>query len=103
MLDKRDTWGKQMVAAAPTASTVSRPSAPSAKEETEQFAWQMTGNTEYLEKLYATQIENAVDREFINTKGSLWIDRIYFNTEALQRARLGGIALSEALSTRAMR
>ena len=93
MLDKRDTWGKQMVAEVPTASTVSRPSAPSAKEETEQFAWQMTGNTEYLEKLYATQIENAVDREFINTKGSLWIDRIYFNTEALQRARLGGIAL----------
>ena len=31
--------------------------------------------------------------EFINTEGSLWIDRIYFNNGELQRARLGGVAL----------
>jgi hypothetical protein len=52
----------------------------------------MTGDKTYLEKLYADQIENAVDRQFINTEGSLWIDRIYFNSAELQRARLGGVA-----------
>jgi hypothetical protein len=34
-----------------------------------------------------------VDRQFINTEGSLWIDRVYFNNGELQRARLGGVAL----------
>jgi hypothetical protein len=43
--------------------------------------------------LYLSQIETAVDRKFINTEGSLWIDRIYFNNGELQRARLGGVAL----------
>jgi hypothetical protein len=93
MLHVRDSWGKQVLASEPTASTISRPSGTSQKEALAPFAWQMTGDKKYLEQLYATQIENAVDRQFINTEGSLWIDRIYFNTGALQRARLGGIAL----------
>ena len=57
------------------------------------LAWQLTGDTKDLDKLYASQIETAVDRQFINTEGSLWIDRIYFNNGELQRARLGGVAL----------
>ena len=57
------------------------------------LAWQLTGDTKNLDKLYASQIETAVDRQFINTEGSLWIDRVYFNNGELQRARLGGVAL----------
>ena len=58
-----------------------------------QLAWQATGDTSYLDKAYASQIQTAQEREFINTKGSLWIDRIYFNNGELQRSRLGGVAL----------
>ena len=58
-----------------------------------QLAWQATGDTSYLEKVYASQIQTAHEREFINTEGSLWIDRIYFNNGELQRSRLGGVAL----------
>ncbi|MGB6744705.1 MAG: LamG-like jellyroll fold domain-containing protein [Terracidiphilus sp.] len=58
-----------------------------------QLAWQATGDTSYLNKVYASQIQTAHEREFINTKGSLWIDRIYFNNGELQRSRLGGVAL----------
>ncbi len=57
------------------------------------MAWQATGDTSYLNKVYASQIQTAHEREFINTKGSLWIDRIYFNNGELQRSRLGGVAL----------
>jgi Concanavalin A-like lectin/glucanases superfamily len=62
-----------------------------------QLAWQMTGDTQYLEQTYRAQLEAEADREYINTEGSLWIDRVAdgggFNTGDLQRARLGGIAL----------
>jgi hypothetical protein len=80
MLGMRDTLGKQI--AGPAGA---------------QFAWQMTGDTHYLEQVYRTQLETEADREYINTEGSLWIDRIAdgggFNTGDLQRARLGGIVL----------
>ncbi len=62
-----------------------------------QLAWQMTGDTHNLEQVYRQQLEAESDREYINTEGSLWIDRVAdgggFNTGDLQRARLGGIAL----------
>jgi hypothetical protein len=94
ILDKRRTWGRQEVAAVSTTQRDPKPGLQTQASETvQQLAWQMTGNTEYLEKLYGTQIENAADRQYINTEGSLWIDRIYFNTGELQRARLGGVAL----------
>jgi hypothetical protein len=80
MLGLRDTLGKQL--AGPAGG---------------EFAWQITGDTHYLEQVYRTQLEAEADREYINTEGSLWIDRIAdgggFNTGDLQRARLGGIAL----------
>jgi hypothetical protein len=59
-----------------------------------QLAWQATGDTQYLEKVYTSQIQTAHERKFINTKGSLWIDRIYANNAELQRSRLGGVALA---------
>jgi hypothetical protein len=66
---------------------------PVAGEAYAQLAWQATGDARTLEKVYASQLRTAHEREFINTKGSLWIDRVYFNSDELQRARLGGVAL----------
>ena len=89
MLNVRDTWGKQLLQ---TTAPDRRNDSGTASETNLHLAWQLTGDTKNLDKLYASQIETAVDREFINTEGSLWIDRIYFNNGELQRARLGGCA-----------
>jgi hypothetical protein len=75
-----------------------RPQLASASgEEGGDFAWQVTGDTKYLEPIYRGHLEFQADREYINTEGSLWIDRIAdgggSNTGDLQRQRLGGIAL----------
>ncbi|MGA2148399.1 MAG: LamG-like jellyroll fold domain-containing protein [Bryobacteraceae bacterium] len=84
LLDVRDTWGKQLLA-----STTPR----SADSANRHFAWQMSGDLRYLEQLYADQVEAAAVREYINTEGSLWIDRVNVESAELQRARLGGVAL----------
>jgi hypothetical protein len=59
----------------------------------------VSGDTKYLDRLYSAQLQAESDREWINTEGSLWIDRVtdsagpmFVNTE-LQRARFGGVAL----------
>jgi hypothetical protein len=59
----------------------------------------VSGDTKYLNRLYSAQLQAESNREWINTEGSLWIDRVtdsagpmFVNTE-LQRARFGGIAL----------
>ena len=102
MLNLRDTWGKQVVAAAGTtdpATGVAATAAQSITGSAETFAWQVSGDTKYLDRLYAAQLEAESNREWINTEGSLWIDRVtdsagpmFVNTE-LQRARFGGVAL----------
>jgi len=101
LLGVRDTWGKQVVAAAgpPAASGVTATAAQSASGSAETFAWEASGDTSYLTRLYSAQLEAESNREWINTEGSLWIDRVtdsagpmFVNTE-LQRARFGGIAL----------
>ena len=56
--------------------------------------WQLTGDKQILEKLYGGQIEETKFQEYINTEGSLWIDRVGVPYAELQRARLGGIALT---------
>ncbi len=90
MLNVRDTWGKTLLAS----SGPARSNDSSNSSETTNFLdWQLTGDTSYLNKVYASQIETATDRYFINRQGSLWIDRIYFNNGELQRSRLGGVAL----------
>lgn len=58
------------------------------------LAWQMTGDKHFLESLYASQIEASAIREYMNTEGSMWIDRIDLPYSELQRARLGGVALT---------
>ena len=90
LLKVRDTWGKQLLN---TSAPDVRTDAGVASETNEQLAWQLTGDTKHLKNVYASQIETAENRKFINTEGSLWIDRIYFNNGELQRARLGGVAL----------
>ncbi|MEO7494199.1 MAG: hypothetical protein ABIT83_13160, partial [Massilia sp.] len=55
--------------------------------------WQLTGDKRHLESLYAAQIEETDKLAYINTEGSLWIDRVAVPTTELQRARLGGVAL----------
>ena len=101
LLNVRDTWGKQVLAAAGPSSTggVAATAAASASGSAETFAWQVSGDTKYLERGYGAQLESESNREWINTEGSLWIDRVtdsagpmFVNTE-LQRARFGGVAL----------
>jgi len=57
------------------------------------LAWQVTGDKQALESLYGSQIEASALRSYINTEGSLWIDRVFVSYTELQRARLGGVAL----------
>jgi hypothetical protein len=59
----------------------------------EHVAWQLDGNKARLERLYAAQTEACATLHYINTEGSLWIDRVAVPTAELQRARLGGVAL----------
>lgn len=90
ILHTRDTWGKQLLASSPPDRHTD---SGNSTETNEQLAWQLTGDTSYLDKAYASQLETAFDREFINRQGSLWIDRVYYNNGELQRGRLGGVAL----------
>ena len=84
LLNLRDTWGKQVLDNTTPLST---------DAENLHFAWQLSGDRRFLEQLYGNQMEAAALREYINTEGSLWIDRVSVEHSELQRARLGGIAL----------
>jgi len=90
MLNLRDTWGKKDLR---SVESNPAPAFSPALETNLHQAWQVSGNTDYLKTLYMSQIEAAEDRQYINTEGSLWIDRVQFNPVALQRARLGGVAI----------
>ena len=93
LLKVRDEWGKDVVAAMqPGANNRRTPIQRSPGYATSHLAWQVTGEKRYLETLYAAQIEASALLEFINTEGSLWIDRVAVPTAELQRARLGGVA-----------
>jgi len=62
--------------------------------EPEQIEWQLTGDKRYLETLYERQLREIALGEYIQTEGSLWIDRVTVPNAELQRDRLGGIALT---------
>jgi hypothetical protein len=83
-LQVRPSWGNSLAASA-------KPGAGS--DAVQHLAWQVTGDKRFLESLYAGQLENSALREYINTEGSLWIDRVSVPYSELQRARLGGVAL----------
>jgi hypothetical protein len=75
-------------------------------------AWHLTGDKKYLEPLpgkheeerefnedkiassYREEITNLGIREYINTEGSIWIDRISPFNPQIQKDRLGGVALT---------
>ncbi len=83
ILDKRDTWGTQIAATT---------NPHSGSDFNRHVAWQMTGNKQYLEELYAGDIASSTQRMYLNTEGQWWIDRVTVSSTELQRARLGGIA-----------
>jgi hypothetical protein len=91
ILNVRETWGKELLTSTPSTA---RTDAGTPAETSQYLTWQLTGDTSFLNKVYAAQIETAINRYFINRQGSLWIDRIYFNSGELQRSRLGGVALT---------
>ena len=101
LLDIRADWGARILAGERGRQTETRQAdgRGSARSNAyrysaaDQFVWQLDGDKTKLERLYAAQIEEASLLEFINTEGSLWIDRVGAPTAELQRARLGGVAL----------
>jgi hypothetical protein len=105
----RETWGNEIQAFIKDGgngrlASFSRPNPPNANSQRlnvppppnyalTHFAWAATGDKRLLESLYASQIEASAIREFMNTEGSMWTDRIDLPYSELQRARLGGVAL----------
>lgn len=57
------------------------------------MAWQASGDLKYIAALHAEGIQAKAQREYMNTEGHWWSDRVEAPSEFLQRARLGGIAL----------
>lgn len=90
--------GRPTEARLPDGRDAPRPAAPrpdpAPATATGHFGWLLTGDKTALEKLYARQIEDMALGAYINTEGSLWIDRVGVPTAELQRARLGGVALA---------
>ncbi len=83
VLGKRQDWGQRLVEAADKGG-VGFPSL---------VAWQQTGDKQYVEALHADGIQAKAQREYMNTEGHWWSDRVEAPSEFLQRARLGGVAL----------
>ncbi len=83
-LGLRETWRTQLSSPEWTANR---------GDAARHLMWQTTGDLRRLESLYEDQIRAALLREYINTEGSLWIDRVQVPMTEIQRARLGGVAL----------
>ncbi len=83
VLGRQQDWGWQLVADADKGDT----------GFAAVTAWQLTGDRKYLEALHAEGIQAKAQREYMNTEGHWWSDRVEAPSEFLQRLRLGGIAL----------
>jgi hypothetical protein len=83
-LGLRDTWRTQILAPG---------GQPPRTDGARHLAWQVSGNVDVLGTLYGDQVRAAALREYINTDGSLWTDRVSVPMTEIQRARLGGVAL----------
>ncbi|MFC1573802.1 LamG-like jellyroll fold domain-containing protein [Candidatus Latescibacterota bacterium] len=82
VLGNLDTWGKQIAASA----------TPHSGSSFARFvAWQVTGNKQYLEELYADEIQYYSQHMYLNTEGHIWTDRVRVSAAELQRSRLGGV------------
>ncbi len=101
LLNLRRDWGQRFESGERAVAIEGRRDAGRTKERisgyrasnNEHFAWQLTGDKSHLERLYADQIQTCAQLDYINTEGSLWIDRVGVPYAELQRARLGGVAL----------
>lgn len=96
ILGKRDTWGNDIVklAAPPGVKTMTFGWGVQTNAFYRYVAWQMTGDKNYLESMYADQIQDHTQRMYLLTEGHWWSDRVdMFSLRELQRARLGGIAM----------
>ncbi len=82
-LGKQQEWGRQLIADADKGAAGFANIA----------AWQLSGDMKYLQKLHADGIQAKAQREYMNTEGHWWSDRVEAPSEFLQRVRLGGIAL----------
>ncbi|MBD9536131.1 LamG domain-containing protein [Stenotrophomonas sp. STM01] len=83
VLGRQQDWGKQLLAEADKG----------AGGFANISAWQLTGDMKYLQQLHADGIQAKAQREYMNTEGHWWSDRVEAPSEFLQRVRLGGIAL----------
>ena len=83
LLGRQQDWGRQLVADADKGDT----------GFAAITAWQLSGDKKYLEALHAEGIQAKAQREYMNTEGHWWSDRVEAPSEFLQRVRLGGIAL----------
>lgn len=101
LLELRKEWGARLQAGERAVPVEGRRDAGRTRERTSgfrasntgHFAWQLNGDKTQLENLYAEQIQLCSNLYYINTEGSLWIDRVGVPITELQRARLGGVAL----------
>ncbi|MGZ5986358.1 MAG: LamG-like jellyroll fold domain-containing protein, partial [Caulobacteraceae bacterium] len=84
LLGKRADWGPD---------AIKRASGAGANNFDRYLAWQASGDTRYLEDLYADEIRAANQRMYMMTEGHWWSDRVEIPSELLQRSRLGGVAL----------
>jgi hypothetical protein len=83
-IGRKDDWGAAITAQVTPAS---------GSDLYRHLAWQTTGETAYLDGLYADQIERHVRRMPLYTEHHWWTDRVHSYSAELQRARLGGVAL----------
>ncbi|MBW8735116.1 MAG: hypothetical protein JF571_12600 [Asticcacaulis sp.] len=83
VLRKQDSWG---------ASAVRKAKGASGGLEA-YVAWEMTGDTSYLENLYGADMRKAATTMYSQTEGHWWTDRVELDSQFLQRSRLGGVAL----------
>jgi hypothetical protein len=84
ILNQRSTWGAPLQAAAEQGK---------GGDFARLIAWQMSGDTRHLEKIYGDEIITANNRMYMVTEGHWWSDRVELFTDELQRSRLGGMAL----------
>lgn len=83
-LGREQDWGKQLIAEADKGG---------GSGFANVIAWQQTADKKCLEQMHAEGIQAKAQREYMNTEGHWWSDRVEAPSEFLQRTRLGGIAL----------
>ena len=85
VLGKQDSWG---------AGAVRKVQAGKGGAIERFYAWEMTGNKDYLSELYGEEMRKQAETMYSRTEGHWWSDRVEMENSYLQRSRLGGVALA---------